>query len=206
MIAHLRGAMLAAALFLSACATAPESKEAAKPPEVYRVKFETSKGEFIVEATRAWAPGGADRFHQLVRDGFYNEARFFRVLPGFVVQWGINGNPKVQELWRTLEIADDPVKESNLRGTLTYAKRGPNTRTTQVFVNLRDNARLDKDGFAPFGKVISGMEVVEQFYNAYGEVAPRGNGPQPDLIQTQGNAYIERQFPRLDFVKKAVIL
>ena len=170
------------------------------------MNFETSKGDVVVEVTKAWAPEGAERLYLLVKRGFYDEGRFFRVLPNFVVQFGINGDPAVSSRWRAAAIADDPVKQSNQRGTVTFATSGPNTRTTQVFINLADNVRLDSMGFAPIGKVISGMEVVDRFFSAYGEGPPRGNGPNQQLIETQGNAYLERNFPRLDYIKKARIL
>lgn len=177
-----------------------------KPPDQYRVKFETTKGDFIVEVYRDWAPRGADHFFELVEAKFYDGVRFHRVVRGFVCQFGINGNPKTQQLWSTLQIPDDPVKEKNRKGTIAYAMRGPNTRTTQVFINLRDNLDLDKSGFAPFGKVVEGMEVVESLYYSYGEVAPRGGGPDPTQIELQGNQYLDRQFPRLDSIQRAVVI
>jgi peptidyl-prolyl cis-trans isomerase A (cyclophilin A) len=177
----------------------------ARPPELYRVTFDTSKGPFVVEVTRAWAPRGADHFFDLVQTGFYDGARFFRVVRGYVVQFGVNGDPSTNRLWSTTAIPDDPVRQSNAKGTLTYAQRGPGSRTTQVFINLKDNKALDKDGFAPFGKVVSGMEVVEALYNSYGDMPPRGNGPDPQLIETQGNRYLETRFPRLDFIIKATL-
>lgn len=167
----------------------------AKVPDVYKARFDTSKGAFVVEVHRDWAPNGAARFHELVTSGFYNEARFFRVVPGFVVQWGINRDPKVAESWRDKNIPDDPATQSNLRGFITFATRGPNTRTTQLFINLADNARLDAMGFSPFGKVIEGMDIVDQLYSAYGET------PQQQLIETQGNDYLKSQFPQLDYIK-----
>lgn len=203
---------LSAALALSAgCGGAPEKKpqQASRNepvPDTYRVRFETSKGGFVVEVVKAWAPNGAERFYRLVRNGFYDDARFFRVVRDFVVQFGIHGNPRIEELWRNMTMADDPVKQSNLRGMVTYAMSGPNTRTTQVFINLKDNKRLDKSGFAPFGKVVEGMEVVEQFYKFYGEGPPRGEGPDQNLIERQGNAYLESKFPRLDYIRRARIL
>jgi len=175
-------------------------------PETYRVKFETTKGDFIVEVTRAWAPNGADRFYNLVKNGFYDQTRFFRVLPGFVVQWGISGTPEISEVWREANIPDDPVKESNKVGTLSYAMRGPGTRTTQVFVNLADNSSLDGRGFAPFGRVAEGMEIVEQMYSGYGEGPPRGSGPYQGRLQEEGNAYLVEFFPKLDYVEKATVL
>jgi peptidyl-prolyl cis-trans isomerase A (cyclophilin A) len=174
-------------------------------PDVYKVKFETSKGDFVVQVNKEWAPLGAERFFQLVQSGYYDKARFFRVLPRFMVQFGINADPKVSMLWENMVISDDPVKQSNTRGMITFATSGANTRTTQVFINYVNNAFLDASGFSPFGEVLSGMEVVDGFYSGYGETAPKGNGPRSDLMQTQGNEYLERDFPRLDYIKKATI-
>jgi peptidyl-prolyl cis-trans isomerase A (cyclophilin A) len=208
----MRRLLLFAILVWTACSPQPEEvnrKKAAvpeKPPEVFNVKLNTSKGEVVIRVNRAWAPKGADHFHYLVRTGFYDGARFFRVRPRFVVQFGINGDPSVSSLWKDMYLTDDPVKKSNRRGTITYAMRRPNTRTTQVFINLADNKRLDKDGFAPFGEVMKGMEVVDAFYSAYGETAPRGNGPSHERIFTEGNAYLQRHFPRLDFIEEAELL
>jgi peptidyl-prolyl cis-trans isomerase A (cyclophilin A) len=140
-----------------------------------------------------------------VKSGFYDGARFFRVVPNFVVQFGISGDPESSRLWSAMRLPDDPVKASNEKGTITYATSGPESRTTQVFINLGDNTRLDQDGFAPFGRVVEGMDVVERFYSAYGEGAPRGNGPDQNMIQTQGNAYLEQRFPRLDYINKATV-
>jgi peptidyl-prolyl cis-trans isomerase A (cyclophilin A) len=176
-----------------------------KAPAVYKVKFDTSKGVFVVEVHRDWAPNGADRFYNLVKNGFYDDARFFRVISGFMVQFGISGDPKVAAVWRDANIKDDPVKESNKRGNITFATAGPNTRTTQVFINFCDNAGLDDQGFASFGKVVSGMEVVDALYAEYGEGAPRGQGPDQGLVQQRGNAYLEKSFPKLDFIRKATI-
>ena len=177
-----------------------------KVPDVYQVKFETSKGGFVVEVHRDWAPFGADRFYELVQSHFFDEARFFRVLKGFVVQFGLNKDPAVSAKWRTMQLVDDPVKESNRRGTITYATGGPNTRTTQVFINLADNRRLDADGFAPFGKVVEGMDVVDSLYGGYGEGAPNGAGPDQQSIETRGNAYLTDHYPKLDNIKTAVIV
>ena len=177
----------------------------AKAPAVYQAKFATSKGTFVVEVHRDWAPRGADRFYNLVKNGFYDNARFFRVIEGFMVQFGINGDPNVASVWRDADIKDDPVKASNARGTITFATAGPDTRTTQVFINFGDNAALDGQGFSPFGKVVSGMEVVDSLYGGYGEGAPNGNGPDQGRIQSQGNAYLEQDFPKLDFIKTATI-
>ena len=176
-----------------------------KAPAVYKVKFDTSKGVFVVEVHRDWAPNGADRFYNLVKNGFYDDARFFRVISGFMVQFGISGDSKVAAVWRDANIKDDPVKESNKRGNITFATAGPNTRTTQVFINFGDNAGLDDQGFASFGKVLSGMEVVDALYAEYGEGAPRGQGPDQGLVQQRGNAYLEKSFPKLDFIRKATI-
>ena len=178
---------------------------AEKAPDTYKVKFDTSKGAFVIEVRRGWAPNGADRFYNLVRNGFYDNVRFFRVIPGFMVQFGIHGDPKIAGTWREANIKDDPVTQSNKRGYITYATRGPDTRTTQVFINFGDNAALDKQGFAPFGQVVSGMNVVEAINSEYGEGAPRGRGPDQMRMQTEGNAYLAKDFARLDFVKKATI-
>lgn len=175
-------------------------------PEVFKARFETSKGDFTIEAHRSWAPYGADRFHNLVHNGFYDGGRFFRVLDGFVAQFGIHGDPEIAAVWRTQTIPDDAVVQSNRRGYVTYAMAGPNTRTTQIFINLADNSRLDGMGFAPFGVVVEGMEVVDQLYSGYGEGAPRGAGPAQPRIQAEGNAYLDREFPELDFVKRAMIM
>jgi len=177
-----------------------------KAPDTYKVKFDTSKGPFVIEVHRSWAPVGADRFYNLVKNGFYDDTRFFRVLDGFMAQIGINGNPSVQSSWRSATIQDDPVKESNKRGFVTFAKSGaPNSRSTQIFVNYRDNTNLDKQGFAPFGQVTSGMDVVDKLYSGYGEGAPSGRGPEQGRIQAEGNAYLVKDFPKLDYVKKATI-
>ncbi len=176
-----------------------------KAPPTYKAKFDTSKGAFVIEVHRDWAPNGADRFYNLVKNGFFNDARFFRVISGFMVQFGINGDPKISGVWRDADIKDDPVKESNKRGLVTFATAGPNTRTTQVFINFGNNTGLDDQGFSPFGQVISGMDVVDQLYSEYGEGAPSGQGPDQGLVQTQGNAYLAKGFPKLDFIHKATI-
>jgi peptidyl-prolyl cis-trans isomerase A (cyclophilin A) len=196
-------AILAMAVALANCSSEVKQKKVERVPDIYKVKFETSKGDFVVEVTHEWAPHGADRFHELVQAKFYDEARFFRVLPDFVVQFGIAAEPKTSALWRDLRIPDDPVKQGNKKGTVTFATSGPASRTTQVFINLGDNDRLDEMGFSPFGRVVSGMDVIEQFYKGYGEGAPRGNGPRQDRIQSEGNEYLAREFPRLDYIKQA---
>jgi peptidyl-prolyl cis-trans isomerase A (cyclophilin A) len=177
-----------------------------KAPAVYQAKFDTSKGPFVVEVHRDWAPNGADRFYNLVKNGFYNDVRFFRVLEGFMAQFGINGDPSISAVWRNADIKDDPVKVSNGRGTITFATAGPNTRTTQVFINFGDNAGLDGQGFSPFGKVVSGMDVVDSLYGGYGEGAPRGAGPDQGQVQAQGNTYLQQDYPKLDYVKTATIV
>jgi peptidyl-prolyl cis-trans isomerase A (cyclophilin A) len=176
-----------------------------RAPTTYKVRLETSKGPVVIEVTRAWAPNGADRFYNLVKNGFYDNVRFFRVISGFMVQFGINGEPAVQSRWRTAAIPDDPVTQSNKRGMITFATAGPNTRTTQVFINFGDNANLDSRGFAPFGRVVSGMDVVDKLYAGYGEGAPSGRGPDQGRLQQDGNAYLRRDFPSLDYVQKATI-
>jgi peptidyl-prolyl cis-trans isomerase A (cyclophilin A) len=176
-----------------------------KAPDKFQVKFDTSKGEFIVEVTRAWAPTGADRFYNLVKYGYYDGCRFFRVIENFMAQFGINGDPKVNAAWNRAVIKDDPVKQSNTSGFITFAMGGPDTRTTQVFINTKDNSRLDRDGFSPFGKVIKGMAIVEGLYNNYGDGPPK-TGPDQGRLQAEGNAYLEKSYPKLDYVKSAVII
>jgi peptidyl-prolyl cis-trans isomerase A (cyclophilin A) len=177
----------------------------ATAPAEFRVTFETSAGTFVVAVHREWAPLGADRFYSLARSGFFDGARFFRVLPGFVAQFGMHGDPGVSRAWFDQRIPDDPVRHTNARGTLTFATSGPNSRTTQLFVNYRDNNRLDGMGFAPFGEVVEGMDVVEKLHSGYGEGAPQGSGPNQGRIMAEGNVYLERDFPRLDFVKRAFV-
>jgi peptidyl-prolyl cis-trans isomerase A (cyclophilin A) len=183
----------------------PASLKLQAPP-VFSAKFTTSKGDFVVEVTRAWSPRGADRFYNLVKYHFFDGTAFFRVLPGFVVQFGISTRPDVSRVWEPARIPDDPVTQSNTRGMLTFATGGPNTRTTQVFINLADNTNLDSMGFSPFGKVVSGMDVVEKFYSEYGEGAPSGNGPDQGRMQQEGKAYLDKSFPLLDTIKTAVIV
>jgi peptidyl-prolyl cis-trans isomerase A (cyclophilin A) len=175
-------------------------------PEKFQAKFDTSKGEFVIEVTRAWAPNGADRFYNLVKNGYYDNCRFFRVIKNFMAQFGIHGDPKVSAVWRGAQIKDDPVKESNKRGYVSYAMAGPNTRTTQLFISFRNNSGLDGQGFSPFGKVTKGMDVVDSIYDEYGEGAPSGKGPEQRLIQMEGNAYLAKSFPKLDYIKSATIV
>jgi peptidyl-prolyl cis-trans isomerase A (cyclophilin A) len=176
-----------------------------KAPDTYKANFDTSKGAFVVEVHREWAPNGADRFYNLVKNGFYDDIRFFRVLDNFMAQFGINGDPAIQSVWRNAQLKDDPVKQSNKRGFITFATAGPNTRTTQVFINYKDNSSLDSQGFAAFGQVTSGMDVVDKLYKDYGEGAPRGRGPEQGRIQQEGNAYLTKDFPKLDYIKTATI-
>lgn len=176
-----------------------------KAPATYNVKLETTKGDILIKVTRSWAPNGADRFYNLVRIGYFDDTAFFRVLPGFMAQFGINGNPEVNRIWKNSQIPDDPVKESNRRGYLTFATAGPDTRTTQLFINFADNSRLDGQGFAPIGKVAEGMSVVDSIYSGYGEGSPQGKGPNQGFIQGGGNQYLKKFFPQLDYIKKASI-
>ena len=169
-------------------------------PENFQVKFDTSKGEFIVDVTRAWSPNGADRFYNLVKNGLYDNCRFFRVVENFMVQFGINGDPKISKAWRTANIPDDKSNQSNSRGHITFATAGPNTRTTQLFINFVDNSFLDSQGFTPFGKVTTGMNVVDSIYSKYGE------GPNQGQIQMEGNSYLDKAFPNLDYIKSATIV
>jgi peptidyl-prolyl cis-trans isomerase A (cyclophilin A) len=178
----------------------------AQAPATYQVKFTTTKGDFTLTVTRAWAPLGADRFYNLVRHHFYDNATFFRVLPGFVAQFGISAYPAVTTAWTKTEIKDDPVAQSNLRGYITFATSGANTRTTQVFINLADNKRLDGLGFSAFGQVTDGMNVVDSLYGDYGEGAPQGGGPDQEQIEKQGKPYLDKGWPKLDYIKTAVIV
>jgi peptidyl-prolyl cis-trans isomerase A (cyclophilin A) len=174
-------------------------------PDRYTIQFETTKGSFTVEVRRDLAPLGADRLHELVVTQFFDGVRFFRVIDGFMAQFGIAADPKVGDKWRTARIPDDTVAASNTRGWLTFANAGPGTRTTQLFINYRDNAQLDELGFAPLGEVVSGMDVVDRLYAGYGEGAPRGTGPRQDRVHAEGNTYLEREFPKLDYILSARI-
>jgi peptidyl-prolyl cis-trans isomerase A (cyclophilin A) len=177
----------------------PAALKATAPP-VFKAAFSTTKGDFVVEVHRDWAPNGADRFYNLVKNGYYNNASFFRVIAGFMAQFGITANPAVSKVWMHATIKDDPVKESNKKGYITFATAGPNTRTTQLFNNLVDNGRLDSSGFSPFGQVVEGMDVVEKIYSGYGET------PDQQKIQDEGKAYLDKSFPQLDSIKTAKIL
>jgi peptidyl-prolyl cis-trans isomerase A (cyclophilin A) len=183
------------------------AKATAKAPDTFKVNLDTTKGPVVIEVVRAWSPNGADRFYNLVKQGFYTDIAFFRVIEGFMAQFGIHGDPAVSAKWRNAKIPDDPVKQSNLRGFVSFAMAGPNTRTTQLFINYADrNKQLDGMGFSPFGRVISGMENVDNLYSGYGEGAPRGQGPDQGMVQTQGNAYLKKNFPHLDYIKSATIV
>jgi len=188
--------LFAAAIWSGAAVNAQENQA----PEKFKVKLETSKGDVVLEVNRAWAPIGVDHFYKAVESGFYNDTRFFRVVPGFIVQFGIHADPNEQKKWRENNLKDDPVTQSNVRGTLTYATAGPNTRTTQLFINLGDNKFLDGQGFSPFAKVVTGMDVVEKITAEYGEKPDQG------FIQQLGNRYLEANFLKLDYIKKATIV
>ena len=189
----------------------PDGKEALKnpaalkekAPEKFSVKFETTKGDFVIDVTRAWSPNGADRFYNLAKNGFFDGVKFFRVVPNFVVQFGIHGDPALAKPWLEANIPDDEVKSSNKRGFITYAKSSrPNSRSTQLFINLKDNTRLDAMGFSPFGEVTKGMDVVDKLYQGYGEQITQLQGK----IAEEGNAYLDKEWPKLDGIKKAMIV
>ena len=194
-------ACVAALVAATAAIGAQEGKAALKDqaPATYKAAFDTSAGKFVITVHRDWAPKGADRFYNLVKNGFFDDSRFFRVVPNFMVQFGLNGDPAIQTNWQNANITDDPVKQSNKKGYVTFATRGKDTRTTQVFINFKDNGFLDSQGFAPFGEVTSGMDAVEKITSQYGEKPNQGS------IQSQGNAYLKSEFPKLDYVKKATI-
>ena len=188
----------------SALADPSLAKEQA--PASYKAQFVTTKGAFVIQVTRDWAPLGADRFYNLVKVGYFNGTRFFRVIDGFMAQFGIHGDPGISAKWRGASIADEPVVQGNKRGRITFAKSGPNSRTTQVFINFGDNSNLDAMGFPSFGEIASGMNVVDSLYKGYGEGAPNGKGPMQGRLQTEGNAYLAKEFPELDWIKEASII
>ena len=187
-------------------AYADPSKLTEKAPDTFKAVFNTTKGNFTIEVTRSLAPAGADRFYNLAKSGYFKDIAFFRVVPGFMCQFGIHGDPNVSAKWRDANISDDPVKGSNTRGTITYAMAGPNTRTTQLFINFGDNTSLDSQGFAPFGKVVDGMSVVDKINGEYGDGAPYGHGPDQGRIQMEGNAYLKKDFPHLDYIKSVTVI
>ena len=193
-----------AALLLSACRKKEEPKVVV--PEVFHVKFQTSKGDFVVEARRAWAPHGVDRFHELVRMKYFDQGRFFRVVPGFIAQFGVHRDFNVHGKWREYFIVDDPPQLKNLRGTLAYAMSGPTTRATEIFINLADNKALDDQGFVPFAKVVQGMDVVDKFYAGYGEMRPEGKYIDPSRVEGEANEYLVQRFPNLDYILRAEIM
>lgn len=178
---------------------------ALQAPDSFRARFGTTKGDFVIMVHRAWAPRGADRFYNLVRAGFYDGVRFFRVIPGFMAQFGLHGDPAVTAAWQPRVFPDDPVRRTNGRGMVTFATAGAGTRTTQVFINYRDNSPLDAGGFAPFGQVVEGMDVVDKLFGGYGEGAPGGRGPDQYRLNMEGETYLARQFPNLDKINKATV-
>lgn len=174
-------------------------------PETFHARFTTSKGDFVVEVNRAWAPRGVDRFHELLRTKFFNEGRFFRVVPGFIAQFGVHKDYDTNMMWRQFFIVDDPRQLSNTRGTLSFAQAGRNTRATEMFINLKDNPSLDEEGFVPFARITEGMEVVDSFHSGYGELRPEGRFIDPGRVRDGANSYLAR-FPNLDYIKKTEIL
>lgn len=192
----------------AAPAYADPSKLTEKAPDTFQAVFNTTKGSFTIEVTRSLAPNGADRFYNLAKSGYFTDVAFFRVVPGFMCQFGISGDPAISSKWESANIQDDPVKGSNTRGTITYAmSSSPNSRSTQLFINFGDNSRLDGMGFAPFGKVTDGMDVVDKLYGGYGDMPEQGgNGPDPGGIASQGNAYLKKDFPKLDYIKSVTVI
>jgi len=212
-----KAALFAAVIVLPSCGGEAQQDRAtplfhtpqraeATAPDTFLARFETTRGDFTVRGVREWAPLGADRFYTLVRSGYYDDVRFYRVVKDFVVEWGVHGDARVTTLWRRYAIADDSVRQNNSKGRVTFAARGPNTRTVLVFVNLRDNLGLDDQGFAPFAEVVDGMDVVEALYSEYGDGPPRGDGPYQARALARGNTYLDRDFPELDSVVRAVIV
>lgn len=181
------------------------SNYAETAPDRYRATFHTSAGDVVIEVTRAWAPIGADRFYNLSKGGFYDDTRIYRVLDNFMAQWGLNGDPYVNQAWKNEYLVDDPVVESNTRGRVAFAKGGLHTRTTEVFINYKDNGALDGEGFAPFGEVVEGMDVVDAFHSAYGDGPPRGEGPYQAMAAARGNAYFDEEFPELTRIDSVTV-
>jgi peptidyl-prolyl cis-trans isomerase A (cyclophilin A) len=199
-------AMLAGSTLFTSCSKKAAQQESGPAPAEYKVLLQTTKGDVVILVHRDWSPRGADRFYELTKMGFYDGDRFFRALRGFVVQFGVNGDPKVNQKWSAIPIKDDPPKVSNKMGTVTFATSGPDSRSTQIFINIGDNSRLDDQGFTPFGEVTQGMENVQNFYMDYGEGPPSGNGPDQAAIADIGNPYLEEHFPKLDYIKTARVL
>lgn len=176
------------------------------PPDSFDVVLETSAGTVRVRILRDWAPLGVYRFYNLARNGFYDQSKFFRVLPGFVAQFGANGDPSVDQAWVDQPLPDDPRKVPNSAGTLSFASRGPDTRSTQLFFTYRSNEMLDAQGFTPIGRVVEGMDVLFRLHSGYGETAPQGTGPNWGCILSHGNSYLNRRFPRLDSIQEVRII
>jgi len=197
---------VSAALILLGLAACRKPAAKVVVPEVFRVKFETSQGDFIVEARRDWAPHGVDRFHELVRMRYFDEGRFFRVLPGFIAQFGLHRDFDMHAKWSNLFIVDDPPRQKNLRGTLAFAKSEPNTRATEMFINLADNAVLDEQYFAPFGKIVEGMDVPDKLYSGYGEMRPQGKYIDLGRAEGETNEYLVPRFPKLDYIQQARLI
>jgi peptidyl-prolyl cis-trans isomerase A (cyclophilin A) len=199
-------AILAGGALFTSCSNKGTQEETGPAPPEYKVLLQTTEGDVMILVHRDWAPRGADRFYELTKMGFYDGDRFFRALRGFVVQFGVNGDPKINKKWSEIPIKDDPPKVSNKMGTVTFATSGPDSRSTQIFINIGDNSRLDDQGFTPFGEVTQGMENIQNFYMDYGEGPPSGTGPDQAAIADVGNPYLEEHFPKLDYIKTARVL
>lgn len=216
----LRLRLLLLPLLLGACGGEAPPEEAAPPtnpllqprnyretaPDQYRVRLETTKGDIVIDVTREWAPLAADRFYNLVKAGYYDGIAFHRVMPDFVAEFGIHGDPWVNAAWRQALMADEPVRQSNTRGRVTFSKNTPNSRTVQVFINLKDNPGLDEQGFSPFGEVVSGMDVAESLYSEYGDGPPRGQGVYQAMAIARGDEYLNEEFPLLDRIQTAEVV
>jgi peptidyl-prolyl cis-trans isomerase A (cyclophilin A) len=200
--------LLAACSLLSAAPPAKKAPPKLVVPPEYKVKFETTKGDVVIQVHRDWSPVGADHFYQLVTKHYYDDNAFFRAIKGFVVQFGMNGDPKVTARWNANTIPDDPHNKPNKPGTVVFAQTSrPASRTTHIFINLGDNSEsLDSMGFTPFGEVISGMDVVQNLYVGYGDAPPEGGGPDQEALAHGGNAYLQKEFPKLDYIKKATVI
>ena len=196
-----KSGLILAILLLASCGSKP-----VVVPEVFRAKFITSEGDIVVEAIRAWSPRGVDRFHELLRIGYFNESRFFRVVPGFIAQFGVHKDYETHRMWRQLFIADDQRTQSNVRGTLAFAQSEQHTRATEIFINLVDNAALDEQDFIPFARVVEGMDVVDRLYSGYGEMRPEGKLIDPGRVEEGANAYLVPRFPEMDYIRRTEIL